>query len=646
MQANPTFNKKLTRIFFPLAAFEGLIALFFLLKDPSSEGALLLGYSASRLALAAAALLLTAVLIWAAWQTLTQRPTLPRWLQRGQTWLLEKNILLPLTIFLALAALLSIPYHIFFSAPLPLSAEVFLTERPQWMALTLRLYAMHARLLPLTLWITVLILQTLILWRIVYAPTYHTLRQDGAFGRAAGILLLTGAALFHWTVLILRLKVFLVIRGWKWYFWQKEIPQPVWLFPLMLIVALATVWFVFRSPKHMQRKLITLILLGAALQIGFGYLAGGGFESLRLKYADSVFNNYAEAAAEDPGLWHALTNYESEYGDDWYLGTKPPGVLAVYILTEKAASIFLPAADSAGRFLSLTTFAAYVFPFLAFLLLLPLYRLARELNLTEQEGLLAAALYVAVPAVLLIPLFLDQVLYPLIFINVLLLAWTAWIKKSWLLALLTGLATYIALYLGFSLLALVPLIPLWFGLQTLLHREEYPPKESIKMVLAFGAGLLAAFLFFRWLLNYDILLRYTTAMANHRRAKEYTPGLEQWLHAFLLNHAELLTWNGFPFILLTLAQMVRSLIACIQRKSTPLDELAAAFFLTYGALNLFGQTNGEVQRLWLFMVPLMAILAAREAFHLTRANRASLSLLFLLQWGTAWLLFTFQDFYG
>jgi hypothetical protein len=166
------------------------------------------------------------------------------------------------------------------------------------------------------------------------------------------------------------------------------------------------------------------------------------------------------------------------------------------------------------------------------------------------------------------------------------------------------------------------------------------------MVLAFDAGLLAAFLFFRLALDYDILLRYATAMANHRRAKEYTPGLEQWLHAFLLNHAELLTWNGFPFILLTLMQMVRSLITCVRCKPQPLDELAAAFFLTYGALNLFGQTNGEVQRLWLFMVPLMALLAAREAMRLTQANRSSLSLLFLLQWGTAWLLFTFQDFYG
>ncbi|MDX9866080.1 MAG: hypothetical protein RBT34_14855 [Anaerolineaceae bacterium] len=646
MQANTTSSKKLVKYFFPLAALEGLVALFFLLKDPSSEGALLLGYSASRLALAAAALLLTAVLTWAAWQTLTNRPTLPRWQQHTQTWLVEKNILLPLTITLAMAALLSILYHIFCSAPLSLSAEIFLAERPQWMALALRLYAIYARLLPLTLWITALILQTLALWGIHFAPAYRDLHRDGAFGRAAGILLLTGAALFHWTVLLLQLKVFLVIRGWKWYFWQKEIPQPIWLFPLMLAAGLAVVWFVFRNSKHIQRKLIALMLLGAALQIGFGFLAGGGFESLRLKYADSVFNNYAEAAAEGPGLWHALTNYETDYGDDWYLGTKPPGVLAVYILTEKASSIFMPAADSAGRFLSLTTFAAYVFPFLAFLVLLPLYRLARGLKLTEQEGLLAAALYVAVPAVLLIPLFLDQVLYPLIFTSVLLLAQYAWKKKSRTLALLTGLAVYSALYLGFSLLALISLIPLWLGLQTLLHREEHPLKESLKMGLAFGGGLLAAFLLFRLVLNYDILLRYTTAMANHRRAKQYAPGLEQWLHAFLLNHAELLTWYGFPFLLLALTRMIRSLAACIRRQSQPLDELAAAFFLTYGALNLFGQTNGEVQRLWLFMVPMFVLLSAREALHLTRANRGGLSLLFLLQWVTTWLLFTFQDFYG
>jgi hypothetical protein len=646
MQADTALSKKLTRIFFPLAALEGLLALVFLLKDPSSENALLMGYSASRLAMAAAALLLTIIMAWSAWQTITKRPTLPRWLKTAETWLLEKSILLPLTILLTLAALLSIAYHIFFSAPLPLSAEVFLTERPQWMMFTLRLYAMHARLLPLTLWTTALILQTLVLWGFRFAPAYRDLRRDGDFGRAAGMLLLAGAALFHWLVLLLQLKVFLVIRGWKWYFWQKEVPQPIWLFPFILIIALVVVWFVFRNPKHAQRKLIALMLLGAGLQIGFGFLAGGGFESLRMKYADSVFNNYAEAAAEDPGLWHAMTNYEADYGDDWYLGTKPPGVLAVYILTEKAASVFMPSADSAGRFLSLTTFAAYVFPFLAFLVLLPLYHLARKLDLSRQEGLLASALYVTVPSVLLIPLFLDQALYPLVFISVLLLACYAWEKKSWQLTMLTGAAVYLALYLGFSLLALVPLIPLWFCLQMLFHPKEHPFKEGLKLGLAFGGGLLAAFLLFRLAVNYDILLRYSTAMANHRRAKEYAPGLEQWLHAFLLNHAELLTWNGFPFILLALVQMTRSLIACIRRQSQPLDELAAAFFLTYGALNLFGQTNGEVQRLWLFMIPLFSLLAASETMRLSRANRGSLSLLFLLQWVTAWLLFTFQDFYG
>lgn len=652
-----SLSKKLSRIFFPLAALEGLLALIFLLKDPSSENALLFGYSAERLALAGAAFLLTAAMTWAAWQTLTGRPTLARWLrsvpeaqhrgtQHAESWLLNKNGLLPLAIVLTLGTLLSAAYHLFFAAPLPLPAEIFLASRPQWLALTFKLYAVYSRMLPLTLWLTALMLQTLVLWLVTYAPIFRQLRQEGAFRRAATTLLLAGAALFHWAVLILRLKVFLVIRGWKWYFWQKEIPQPLWLFPLMLIVALGVIWLAFHQPGRTRQKLVVLMLLGAGLQIGFGFLAGGGFESLRLKYADSVFNNYAEAAAEDPGLWHALTHYEEAYGDDWYLGTKPPGVLAVYILTEKAASLFLPAANSAGRFLSLTTFSAYIFPFLAFLVLLPLYRLARDLGHTEQEGLLSAALYVAVPSVLLIPLFLDQVLYPLIFTSVLWLARRAQQRCSWQLSLLAGLATYTALYFGFSLLPLVPLIPLWFGLQALLHREDHTLRDTARLILAFTAGLLVMFLLFRWLLNYDLLLRYSNAMAQHRRAKEFEPGLEQWLHALLLNHAELVTWSSFPFILLALFQMLRSLAACIRRQSQLLDELAAAFFLTYGALNLFGQTNGEVQRLWLFMIPLLAILAAKEARRLTQSRLTNLSFLFLLQWVTTWLLFTFQDFYG
>ena len=646
MQADTPISKKISFLFYPLAALEGLLALVFLLKDPSAEGALLLGYSAMRLALAGAALLLTVPMLWAAWQKLTGRPTLAKWLRNGENLLLQKGFLLPLTILLALGAAVSAAYHLFFSAPLPLSAEIFLSTRPQWLMLVKRLYAIYPRLLPLTLWLTALALQTLALWLAGYAPAFRQLRKDGAFGRAAVMLLLSGAVFFHWTVLVLQLKTFAVIRGWKWYFWQKEVPQPIWLFPLMLVTALGVVWLVLRRPEHIRRNLVTLILLGAGLQISFGFLAGGGFESLRLKYADSVFNNYAEAAAEDPGLWHALTNYEADYGGDWYLGTKPPGVLAVYILTQKASNLFLPAADNAGRFLSLTTFSAYVFPFLAFLVLLPLYRLAHELELGQQESLLSAMLYIALPSVLLIPLFLDQVLYPLIFIAVLWLAWRALQNRSWQLAGLAGLATYAALYFGFSLLPLVPLIPLWFGLHFLSNRKSLSLQEVIKLGLAFAAGLLVMFLLFKWLLNYDILLRYANAMAQHRRAKDYVPGLEQVLYALLLNNAEMLTWSGMPFILLALVQMGRSVAACLRRQPQPVDELAAAFLLTYVALNLFGQTNGEVQRLWLFMLPVLALLAAKEILRLSRSKPAAISLIFFLQWITSWLLFTFQDFYG
>lgn len=646
MPANTPFSQKLIRIFYPLAALEGLLALVLLLKDPSSEGALLFGYSAMRLALAGAAFVLTLAAGWAAWQTLTHRPTLSRWQTRTEAWLIEKNFLLPLTVFLASGVLLSLAYHLFFAAPLSLPAEIFLRQRPQALALVLKLYAVYPRLLPLTLWLTVLVCQTLLLWLVLYAPTFRTLRQQGALARAALFLLLTSAALFHWVVLLLRLKTFLVIRGWKWYFWQKEVPQPVWLFPAMLLVGLAVVWWVLRDSGRANRKLLLLFLLGAALQISFGFLAGDGFESLRLKYADSVFNNYAAAAAEAPGLWPALTRYEAQYGSDWYLGTKPPGVLGVYILTQKAANLFLPAADSAGRFLSLTTFSAYVFPFLAFLVLLPLFRLGRALGESRQVSLLAAALYTAVPSVLLIPLFLDQVLYPLLFTVVLWLAWRTRQQSSWQLALGTGVAAYTALYFGFSLLPVVALIPLWFGLHALFHRQPGQLQLTLKLILAFTAGLLVMFLLFKGLLNYDLLLRYTNAMAQHRRAKEFTPGLEQTLHALLLNNAEMLTWSGFPFILLAAVQMVRSLGACLRCRPQPLDELAAAFFLTYGALNLLGQTNGEVQRLWLFLIPVLALLAAKEAIRLSRSHPGVLAWLFFLQWGTAWLLFTFQDFYG
>ena len=73
---------------------------------------------------------------------------------------------------------------------------------------------------------------------------------------------------------------------------------------------------IVKNQQRAWRNLVLLVLLGYLIQVGYGFVKGHGFESLCLKYADSVFNGYARTAAAEPGLPNSLVNYEKLYGMD------------------------------------------------------------------------------------------------------------------------------------------------------------------------------------------------------------------------------------------------------------------------------------------------------------------------------------------
>jgi uncharacterized membrane protein YoaK (UPF0700 family) len=68
--------------------------------------------------------------------------------------------------------------------------------------------------------------------------------------------------------------------------------------------------------------------------------------------------------------------------------------------------------------------------------------------------------------------------------------------------------------------------------------------------------------------------------------------------------------------------------------------------VTYLAVGLLGQTNGEVQRLWLFMVPLVCLFVAEETQTLFKRRESGIVLVVILQLVTLFLTVKFQDFYG
>jgi hypothetical protein len=630
-----------------LAAVEGLAAFLFLFRSPSmARGVRFLGFSPTRLALSFALLLASFALIWAALRFLRHPEGLQRFCLQLDEAVLGKDRLLGFTLGLGTLFLVCLGLIILFSTNLSYQLQDWLFTYPKEYSLAVdRLRGVFGIGASALVWVGLLCLQALALLFLCCPSQYRRKARDGSLFRVALAALMLATAIFHWVVLIFQLKVFLVVHGWKWYFSPKDPSPNHLLFLVMFPVALGIIAWMANSLKHTRRKLLLLVLLGFGLQVGFGFMAGQGFESLRLKYADSIFNGYARAAAEAPDLYQALTHYEERYGSDTYLGTKPPGILLTYMLTEKVSNLVNPVNTPEARFVRLTTLAAYIFPLIAFLVIPALVIFTRRLLSDPEDSILPGLVYVVLPNVLLIPLFLDQALYPLLFILGMLLVLRMVEKPTFWRGLAVGAVIYGLVYMTFSLLPLLAFALLWLGISALRHRKEQGWRAPAAALLGIFAGLAVMFVLFLAALNYNFFVRYPTAMTLHH-AILFNSRQEQILNAWVLDNVEMVTWIGFPVILLLFARAGRSLKAWVRGSATRLDELVVVFFASYAALLTLGKTNAETQRLFLFLVPLVALFSADEAKTLFKRKSSAFVFIAGLELITTLLIFLFQDFYG
>lgn len=638
------------KLWLALVLIEGAAAFFLLFSNPSESGSgVLFGFSPLRLLLG---FLLLAGMTWPAWAAARcwKNPArLQNLCARLDGILFEKDRLLPglflsVSVFLIPAAFLFV-----FSSGISYQLQDFLLSYPAWMTGSVDiLRSICGRAFPVIAWIAALGLQTFIL--ILWSSPLEIQKkwQDGSFFKAAIVILMAGLSLFQWTVLFFHLKTFMVIPGWKWYITPKELqPGGYALYIVFFFLVLVLFQAVFMRQYTQRKVLVFLIALGYVMQIAFGFIAGGGFEYIRLKYADSVFSGYAREAAEQPPIFQTLYNYESIYSSDHYMGTKPPGILIPYVATEKVASLISPSATAEERFFKLTKLAAYTYPLIAFLILPVLAAFYRRLlNDPSKDCILPAAVFLICPNVILVPLFLDQVLYPLLFLLVLGAGLIALDRPSFFKGFFIGAMGYLILYFSFSLLPLIPLVALWTGLEWLRKRTP----GSLRQVILYFCGILAG-VFFLWAvfrigLNYDFVTRYFSAFANHRTTWHFNSAQERIRHGVVLNNAEFVVFTGFPIIVLLIIRCVKAVAAFIRRQASRFDSLTIAFIFMYIVLVFFGQTNGEVQRLYLFLTPLVALFAAEELKWVFRDKKNGFTYLAVLQIITMIMLFHFQDFYG
>jgi len=473
-------------------------------------------------------------------------------------------------------------------------------------------------------------------------------------------LLIVLATVFHWLVLIFQLRFFVDLPAWYWIF--DPIPfiaGDLW-FVLGASALLGLACWLLMIQQRLALGLSAVAALGFFLQFSPGLMSRGGLDSLRDRYFTTYHEAYVRAASSsDLSLLDTVRRYEEAYGSGSFTGTKPPGLMVFYSALDHLANGFPSPLDDDTRYQRLSDLVVWLFPVLAVGTAALIFVFARRF-LEDPSGLVPRAaplLYVLAPSVALFTFFADQAVYPAVF---LLGAWFTVIavrRGTLLWAFLLGGVLYVAAFFAFTMLPLY----VFAGLYLLLyHWQEASGKPLQRIILAgvaIAAGTLLIHLLALWLLNYDFLPRFERTMSiNHNfdfylRVDRQPPAgpeppalrLRQILGAAWINNLDFAAAIGFPLYILFLAQAARRVWLMMKSRVFGGDLILLALLLSFVVLNLAGTAQGEVPRLWLFWLPMVAVLAAYELEPHLRRRPHLLLAVGAAQLVTLMLTFHFQD---
>lgn len=453
------------------------------------------------------------------------------------------------------------------------------------------------------------------------------------------------AAVTHWLILALRIPVLDAFPDWKY----KLQPIPVfhtWI-DLAFIVFIAAIIVSF-SRLDYRVKLAALIFMGTALQFSFAYSKGHGLDGIRDRMVTLGHGEFANVAAEQTDTLSALRNYETLAKKKLYghIPSKPPGTLLFYMLTERVSHAFWHGSTTIERGGDLRTFASVTWPIVSYLVLIPLFFLAREITGKVETAILSCLTYIAVPSVTLITLHTDQVIYPFLAVLSVLMAVFAVRRDNFWLAILCGISIYIAVYFSFGLAVIAFLFPLPLFFMT-SNKASLSFASILKSIGGIAAGSILTDRLAAIALNYDIFLRYNMAIEHHANWKAWENTLGTVLRFGLTNIAEFSAWIGLPLAALFFVCLSIAIHQFIVRKPGPTSIYNAALAGIFFFLLAFGKTKGETARLWIFLVPFICIGTANfiQTRNWTNRNKLLFTVVMLfLEFGTTYFTLHYQDF--
>lgn len=651
-----------------LAALEGAAALAWLLAASGADspggasGMSTIGLAVAGFTLAASLVFLILAAAWGLVPGLKRRlePALAARFSGAET-------LIPLVISLILIALLGAGVILWQVA----QTQTALVFYYAWLGNGFSLFnSLVKQSLPVFAWITLLAVEflgwvSLHRWRVIANTRYW---RWPAVGVTLLVWLMGLFTAVQWLVLVFRLTAFTSIPGWHWTLNTKPVTARHLVFGLLLAAALACAYWLFgarwqtRGPKTAWRGLLALALLGISIQAGIGFLDGKGLESLREKYYSTQHRSYTvKATSRDESVLESIRRYEEIYSNMLFPSTKPPGVMAIYIGMERTLNAITRQTSQEARYTQLASFIGYTFPLLSMAAVFMIYFYIRRFFFpgaadTDSAAFLAPLLFIIAPNIVLLPLFLDQALYPTLFLAAAIPVLLTFQKQSLPLAFLTGVCLYTVIFFSFSLLPIFALPVLYAVVQTWLEPSKASLLRGARLLLGVAAGVACTFFAFQGFFHYDLAARYSNAMSVVYNYDFYSrigvnPGdpvslglrIQQVFSAALLNNLDFASLVGFPVFILFVLRGVKTLLAILRRTASAGDAVQGIFFLAYLALNAIGQMNGEAGRLWMYWVPVVVSLAAIEIAPLVRRKPLVSLLLVSVQMITLLLTYQFQD---
>lgn len=338
-------------------------------------------------------------------------------------------------------------------------------------------------------------------------------------------------------------------------------------------------------------------------------------------------------------LLETLRNYDSLVARrrlGHFLPSKPPGAYAVYAGVEALGHTLHvdrwlgPLVDAAAadprigdERADTAALAFLLFP-LATAFVVPMtFALGQLVFERRSVGYAAALLALSSPAVLLIQQHLDNAVYPSLALGSAALAslgarrgvlwWTA----------AGGLLWGASLYVSFSLLPVAGLALGCVGLVLLRQAHEGRWASRALAVrrfgwhaVVFGAGAVAALAVLVRALSFRLAERLTSALSYHEHWKRGVP-TEPWRWWALV---EFSLYLSFPFAAAFLWRTVSDAWDLATRRFRP-SSLASVGLMSFFLLLAAVAGTNEVARLWLFMVPFVAVTVAAGIDRAARPGR-------------------------